>query len=88
MDEGINLGDTDPQWMRDGYGITGEQGDPVDDDYTQWDTRAWSRNTQEQDFTGGTGDASCTPSDPPESGTSVWGSVDGVCQWIDTTTCP
>lgn len=30
---------------------------------------------------------SCTPSSPPSSGTWVWGSVDGVCQWIDTTDC-
>lgn len=55
MDEGINIGDVDPQWMRDGYGITGDQGDPVDDDYTQWDTRAWSRDDQKEDFTGAVG---------------------------------
>jgi hypothetical protein len=35
-----------------------------------------------------TGAASCAPTAPPASGTWVWGSVNGNCQWIDTTTCP
>ncbi len=35
----------------------------------------------EQDF------GSCLPDSPPGSGTWIWGTVDGVCQWIDTTTC-
>ena len=29
----------------------------------------------------------CLPTNPPASGTYVWGSVDGVCGWISTTTC-
>jgi hypothetical protein len=32
--------------------------------------------------------ADCAPTTPPETGTWIWGSVEGVCQWIDTTTCP
>ena len=34
-----------------------------------------------------TGAAACAPSQPPGSGTWIWGSVDGVCQWIETTNC-
>lgn len=86
--EGVNLGDYEPSWMTDGGGISGEQNQPDLDDYTPWDTTAWSRDNQQDDFTGGTGDASCTPSNPPESGTHFWGSIDGTCQWIDTNTCP
>lgn len=29
----------------------------------------------------------CIPTAPPGSGTWVWGSINGVCQWIDTTDC-
>lgn len=29
----------------------------------------------------------CSPSAPPGSGTYVWGSIDGTCQWISTTDC-
>lgn len=86
MDEGVNMSDVDPQWLRDGEGV-GQPSDYDLDDYTEWNTRAWSRDIQDQDFTGVTGDASCAPSDPPGSGTHIWGSVGGTCQWIDTTTC-
>ena len=84
--QGPALSDYDPSWMQDGYGITGDQGEPDLNDDTQWDTNAWSRDQQQDDFTGAGG--SCLPSSPPDTGTSVWGSIDGVCQWIDTTTCP
>lgn len=30
----------------------------------------------------------CAPTAPHTTGTWVWGSIDGVCQWIDTTECP
>ena len=40
--------------------------------------------------TGGTGDITpclVAAGPPPGSGTFILGAIDGVCQWIDTTTC-
>lgn len=81
MDEGINIGNVDPGWMSDGGGIQGEPSDPIDDDYTQWDTRAWSRDQQSQD------DVAVPTCGAPDTGTWFWGAIDGECQWIDSTTC-
>jgi len=77
-----------PDWMADGLGISGEQTDQDLGIDTQWDTNAWSDDNQKDDFTSaGGGDCLSTAGDPPGSGTWILGSIDGVCQWIDTTTC-
>ncbi len=80
------LNEFNPSWMEDGGGITGEQNYPDFSDNLQWDTNAWSRVQDDQDVFGSAGCLSQAGS-PPEMGTVVLGSVDGVCQWIDTTTC-
>ncbi len=83
-DQGPNLSEFTPSWMDDGQGIYGAEGEPSFDNNQQWDTNAWSRLNEDG---GGSGGGTCTPGAPPASGTHVWGSVGGVCQWIDTTTC-
>ena len=55
-----------------------------------WSTKVTSKQNKEpEDFIGGSADGDCMAAagDPPGSGTFVLGSVDGTCQWIDTTTC-
>ena len=54
----------------------------------------WSTEFDNRDYLWGTGDLnaggqSClsTAGEPPDTGTFVLGSIDGECQWIDTTTC-
>ncbi len=101
-DQGPILSNFDPSWMRDGGGVSGDQNNPDNSSYDTWDIYAgtidqqsgdsWStkvtsdQNQAPEDFISG---SSCvgTAGTPPESGTSVLGSIDGVCQWIDTTTC-
>lgn len=90
MNEGPILSDFSPSWMDDGLGVSGEQGEQSFDNNTPWDTNAWSRQNQEpEDFINAPA-AGCLndAGDPPAMGTWVLGSVDGTCQWIDTTTCP
>ncbi len=84
--DGPNLNEFNPSWLEDGGGVIGEQSDSGFDNQLQWDTTAWSRDNQQQSDASGAGP--CTPSAPPASGTHVWGTIAGVCQWIDTTTCP
>lgn len=89
--DGITLDQVDPSWMEDGGGIIGDQPDYLDEDLQEWDT-------QPQTIGGETGDDFAPPGGgnacltaagaPPGSGTWVLGSIDGTCQWIDTTTCP
>ncbi len=83
--DGPNLNEFNPSWIEDGGGIIGEQSDSSFDNQLQWDTTAWSRDNQQQSDASGAGP--CNPSAPPASGTHIWGSIGGVCQWIDTTTC-
>lgn len=91
------LDDYQPSWMDDGGGISGgAESDPYDDfdqsyllhgqtvSAASWETQTTSRQNQNDDSPAPRG---CLPDSPPSSGTSVWGAVDGVCQWIDTTTC-
>ena len=54
----------------------------VEDDWNRWDTNAWSRDTQDVGEVRGSG---C---DAPDTGTWIWGAIDGECQWIETTECP
>jgi len=54
-DEGLMLGDVDPEWMTDGGGVSGEQSDPdFDEGGRQWDTTCYSQQNQSpEDFIGG-----------------------------------
>ncbi len=95
-EQGPTLNDFTPSWMRDGDLSGGsEEGYRFnnDDSYIlkgtvvsapSWDTTTTSQQNQNDDTPA---PRSCLPDSPPESGTSVWGSIDGECQWIDTTTC-
>ncbi len=100
-EQGPILNDFTPSWMRDGDLSGGsEEGYRFnnDDSYIlkgtvvsapSWDTTTTSSQNQEPDDFRPGGDTSCMgdAGDPPDSGTYVLGSVDGTCQWIDTTTC-
>jgi hypothetical protein len=87
-EQGVNLSEFDPSWLSDG-GISEGQGDTPDfSDDTQWPAYARSEDQQEQDFTGAVGGSCMSDAgDPPGSGTWFIGSIDGTCQWIDSTTC-
>ncbi len=89
MNGEMNLSNFEPSWMEDGLGVGDEQGEVNADDNTQWDTTAWSRqNDSPEDFINGPPTGCLTDAGaPPDMGTYVLGSVDGTCQWIDTTTC-
>ena len=65
----------------------GEDTFGLEDDWGQWDTNAWTRDTQDVGEIRGGGSCMGDAGSPPESGTFVLGSIDGTCQWIDTTTC-
>lgn len=85
----FTIDDFQPSWMEDGYGISGPQGDAPDEQIIQWDIDAWTDDSkQAEDFIGASAE-SCMANagDPPESGTWILGSIDGTCQWIDTTDC-
>ncbi len=101
-DQGPNLSEFRPSWVQDGRGIYGSESNPDLSDGTTWDIYsgsfdqqsgdAWStkvisdQNQAPEDFISG-GSCLSDAGSPPESGTFVLGSVDGTCQWIDTTTC-
>ena len=89
-DEDASLDNFQPSWMEDGYGIAGPQSENIQEDVADWDTNIWSENSQaNEDFTGARADDCMTAAGaPPGTGTYVLGSIDGVCQWINTTTCP
>ncbi len=79
-----SLHQINPNWIEDGYGIIGPQRPiipKVDPHPTPMEFKI------DNSFPPSGRDDACTPSGPPASGTVVWGSIDGVCQWIDTTTC-
>jgi hypothetical protein len=89
-DPGPTLGSIDPSWLEQGADIIGDFGVP---DYSEgepgWDTTAWSRmNDVREDLSPPGSDCMGTAGDPPGSGTWILGSIDGTCQWIDTTSCP
>ncbi len=100
-EQGPNLNSFDPAWMRDGSGF-GEDFQTEEElgswdlysgtNETQnrtdfWSTKVTSEQNQSNDVDGG-GDCLANAGPPPDMGTYVLGSVDGTCQWIDTTTCP
>lgn len=84
----IPLNDFNPSWMEDGFGLIGEQPDYQDEDNQDWDTRAGVEDQRDYDDSAAINQGCLgTAGSPPATGTYVLGSVDGVCQWIDTTTC-
>ena len=87
-DDGVTLDGFAPSWLEDGLGIMGEQTEVPQLFDEDWDTNSTTDERQNPDFSG-SGGAPCiaTAGNPPAIGTWVLGSVGGVCQWIDTTTC-
>lgn len=101
--DGPNLSEFEPSWSQDGYGLSGDQNNPDFSDGTTWDIYAgtidqqsgdsWStkvtsrQNQAPEDPPTGGGGCLGDAGEPPDMGTFVLGSVDGTCQWIDTTTC-
>ena len=84
------LREINANWQLDGHGLRGPQRPqqhetPVRPEPMQFGVGVPSRESGG----GGSANPPCapTPRDPEEEGTFVWGSVDGVCQWIDTTDC-
>lgn len=87
--QGPNMNEFSPSWMRDGLDISGEQNYPDFSSNQQWDTNAWTEGADSaEDFINGPASGCLADAgSPPDMGTFVLGSVDGTCQWIDTTTC-
>ncbi len=96
-DYGPDVNDFNPSWMEDGGGLSGGSESDPQSDYEQsyligkgtvsaaeWETQTTSRQNQTPPDSPPN---ACIPSSPPDSGTVVWGAIDGECQWIDTTTC-
>ncbi len=99
----MDISDIEPSWSQDGGGLSGEQNDPDLSIGTTWDIYAgtidqqsgdsWStkvisrQNQAPEDPTPAGGGCLNDAGSPPESGTFVLGTVDGTCQWIDTTIC-
>ena len=75
-----NLGDFNPSWMEDGGGISGEQGEPELDDYTQWDTLALSQGADDtQDLSSsGTGGGITVTTENGSGWSGLVSEVDGV----------
>jgi hypothetical protein len=78
--------------MEDGYGISGQfpQEEPFAEDGSEWSMDCETIGGEPSDDIIPPPGGSCLfdAGDPPGSGTWVLGSVDGTCQWIDTTVCP
>ncbi len=98
-DRGPNLSEFEPSWLTDGDLSGGSERDPNFDYYQSydltgntvgasgWDVNVRSRQNDTPDVPPPVGGCITDAGDPPGSGTYVLGSVDGTCQWIDTTTC-
>jgi len=72
-----------PNWVEDGYGVVGPQRQVIPQAPLRPPSMEFGIDNSRPPNT----QTSCAPSTPPASGTWLWGTVDGVCQWIDTTTC-
>lgn len=98
-DYGPDVSGMEPSWMESGGDLSGGSetgyGFDNDDSYISprgtvvsapaWDSTTTSRQNQSpEDTRPGPG---CDPGSPPDTGTWIFGVVDGVCQWIDTTDC-
>ncbi len=73
-----------PNWVEDGYGIVGPQRQITRQSATPASMEFGVNNNSSPNQGP---NAPCAPDPPPDMGTWVWGTIDGVCQWIDTTTC-
>lgn len=80
----MRMDDYNPGWMDDGLGIYGDQSDERLDFNKDWDVEARTFLDPKGDSMVGAG---CSPGSPPDTGTWIFGAIDGVCQWIDTTIC-
>ncbi len=93
-----SINDFEPSWMDDGGGLSGGAETSPDFEFEQsyllhgstvsaasWETQTTSRQNQSPEDTSPA--RGCIPASPPDTGTWVWGTVDGECQWIDTTAC-
>lgn len=85
----LALHQVEPTWRIDGYGIRGPQeermAEKVGPTPMAFESSYPHQGGDTIQQTTGSGD--CTPIDQPDEGTFVWGSIDGECQWIDTTDC-
>jgi len=78
-----SLHQINPNWVEDGYGVVGPQRQVIPKPQPQPPRMDFGIDNSRVNIP----TSQCSPSTPPEEGTWIWGSVDGVCQWIDTTTC-
>lgn len=95
----IDLEGFAPSWLEDGGGISGlspMQAPFVEDTTDYYINPATELPVESETIDPQTGDDnSALPAsgcladagDPPDTGTWILGSIDGTCQWIDTTTC-
>lgn len=81
------LHEIQPNWIADGYGLRGPQAARQREVAARPESMQFGLPTANKAGFGTSEAAPCAPTTPPETGTSVWGSVDGVCQWIDTADC-
>lgn len=73
-----------PNWVEDGYGIVGPQR-PVIQPQSATPTPMPFGVSKPQSLN--PDQIPCAPTTPPDTGTWIWGAIDGECQWIDTTDC-
>ncbi len=70
----ILVGDIEPEWKTDGFGLRGEQVEPSDDDDLVWDTDVWTRLNPEQDAIAGSPSGACCH-------------ADGTCEILSQSDC-
>lgn len=78
------LHEIQPNWVDDGHGIVGPQRQVVRPSTDGPRRMDFNFSNESRNSSNG---SPCAPTTPPDTGTWVWGSIDGECQWIDTTTC-
>jgi hypothetical protein len=85
----VDIRNINPNWIADGYGVRGPQKQSgVEERARPLDIPLAFDNSRNAPPTIPSSACAPTPRDPSETGTWVWGSVDGVCQWIGTADCP
>lgn len=82
-EDDVNLDAFTPSWLQTG-GIAGVDPayPPYGEDQGNWNTSAETIDAEPSDDFAPPGECGA-----PDTGTWIWGAIDGVCQWIDTTTC-
>lgn len=86
------LGQFNPTFLEDGNGIAGIGigQPPFAENLLDWRvgaTTQYDEPVEDQQPPGGAAGCMADAGDPPGSGTWILGSIDGTCQWIDTTIC-